>query len=114
MKNFSLIVSLLLIISITSCISIIKRAYLPTRDKLIAAEEKIALYEKKIEEYRYAEIQTAQTIQKLQEKISHDKESLDWSREPIPAPVLNVLRDAHKTATSRYAPSDRMSQNSKN
>lgn len=108
--------TLILITIILACtlVFVFKQMYLPTRDKLLLTERKIASYEQQIEAYRHAEIQTAQTINKLKEKISQDKEALDWSNQPVPAAVLGVLQDTHQTATIRYTPGNRMPQNNKN
>lgn len=114
MKELVGISILIAVFCIVALIYVVDNLYFPTRDKLTLAESKITSYERKIEEYRHAEVKTAQTIQKLHNQISLDKASLDWSHQPIPTAVLNVLQDAHRTATSGHAPGDRVSQNSKN
>lgn len=102
MSKLTGICALLAIFSVVLLVAVINKLYLPTRDKLTLAEGKIASYETKIEEYRNAEIQTAQTIQRLKERISENKEALDWSQHPVPDSVLNILQESHQTATGRY------------
>lgn len=107
------ICALIAIFSVVALCAVFNKLYLPTRDKLSLAEQKINSYEKKIEEYRYAEIQTAETIQLLKNKISEDKEALDWSSHPVPASIINILRETHERATGNHTSPNRMYKNNK-
>lgn len=102
MRSGIVICLLMAVFCAVGMVFVFNRLYLPTRDKLRLAEAKITSYEQRIEEYRHAEVQTANTIKRLKSEVAQDKATHDWSVTPVPPAILNVLRSAHQSASGEH------------